>query len=154
MEKTSKNVIILDKERIGYGQTALSTGHLTYALDDRYFELERLFGLKGSILAGQSHKWAVDEIGRISKQESIDSEFEILDGFLFAASEHDRMELYDEEAACHRAGLMDVIMEHRSALERSYAGMRQKKHGIALLMGRGSIAKVKSSTVPPVAILH
>jgi glycine/D-amino acid oxidase-like deaminating enzyme len=48
LAKEGKAVIVLDDGPIGGGMTARTTAHLTNALDDRFYELERLFGERSS----------------------------------------------------------------------------------------------------------
>src|SRR5688572_10701211 len=48
-----KSVIVLDDGPIGGGMTSRTTAHLSNALDDRYFELERLFREEGARLAAE-----------------------------------------------------------------------------------------------------
>src|ERR1043166_9337717 len=83
LAKEGKHVIVLDDGPIGGGMTASTTAHLTNALDDRFYELERLFGEDGSRLAAQSHTSAIDRVEKIIREEKIDCEFERLDGYLF-----------------------------------------------------------------------
>jgi len=59
------------------------TAHLVNALDDRYFELERLHGADVARLAAESHTAAIDQIEAVVNAERIDCEFERLDGYLF-----------------------------------------------------------------------
>src|ERR1044072_7957053 len=73
-------VIVLDDGPIGGGMTARTTAHLTNALDDRFYELERLFGEEGARLAAQSHTAAIDRVEAIVRAEKIDCEFERLEG--------------------------------------------------------------------------
>ena len=75
------------------------------ALDDRYFELERLHGEQGAKLAAESHAAAIDTIERIVRAERIDCDFERVDGYLFAAPDTPAELLDRELAATHRAGL-------------------------------------------------
>jgi hypothetical protein len=49
------------------------------ALDDRYFELERLHGGDGARLADQSHSAAIDAIEEVVGRENIACDFERLD---------------------------------------------------------------------------
>jgi hypothetical protein len=42
--------------------TQMTSAHLTNMMDDRFYELERLHGEKGSRLAAQSHGAAIDRI--------------------------------------------------------------------------------------------
>src|ERR1041384_1176086 len=108
LARAGQAVIVLDDGPIGGGMTARTTAHLTCALDDRFYELERLFGENGSRLAAQSHGAAIDEVERIVRQENIDCEFQRTDGYLFL-SPSGTLELMNEElAAAHRAGLTQV----------------------------------------------
>jgi glycine/D-amino acid oxidase-like deaminating enzyme/nitrite reductase/ring-hydroxylating ferredoxin subunit len=101
-------VTVLDDGVIAGGETGRTTAHLSFALDDRFKELERLHGQRGSRLAAESHRAAVDEIERIVTEESIDCDFTRLDGYLFLAPGQSREDLEDELEAAHRAGLTDV----------------------------------------------
>jgi glycine/D-amino acid oxidase-like deaminating enzyme/nitrite reductase/ring-hydroxylating ferredoxin subunit len=100
-----KSVIVLDDGPIGGGMTGRTTAHLVNALDDRYFELERLHGEKGARLAAQSHTAAIDRVEAIVKEEKIDCEFERLDGYLFVPPGDAKKILDDELDAALRAGL-------------------------------------------------
>lgn len=114
--RAGKSVVVVDDGVIVAGETQRTTSHLSNALDDRYFELERLHGTKGASLAAESHTAAIDQIERIVTEEKIDCDFERLDGYLFAAPE-DSTELLDRElAAAHRAGLHDVQLVTQSPL--------------------------------------
>ena len=72
LARAAKAVIVLDDGPIGGGMTARTTAHLVTALDDRYFELEKLHGERGARLAAQSHKASIDQIERIVREEQID----------------------------------------------------------------------------------
>lgn len=78
LSKEGKSVIVLDDGPIGGGMTGRTTAHLVNALDDRYFELERLHGEKGARLAAESHTAAIDRVEAIVKNEKIECEFERL----------------------------------------------------------------------------
>jgi glycine/D-amino acid oxidase-like deaminating enzyme/nitrite reductase/ring-hydroxylating ferredoxin subunit len=105
-----KSVVVLDDGLIVSGETERTTAHLVNALDDRYFELERLHGPEGAKTAAASHTAAIDTIERIVREEAIDCDFVRLDGYLFSpksgGAENDL--LNRELAAIHRAGLVDV----------------------------------------------
>src|SRR5436305_9459587 len=69
LAQEGKAVMVLDDGPIGGGMTARTTAHLTNALDDRFYELERLFGESGSRLAAQSHTTAIDRVEKIVHYE-------------------------------------------------------------------------------------
>ena len=91
-----KRVIVLDDGPIGGGMTGRTTAHLVNALDDRYFELERLHGETGARLAAESHTAAITRIETIVKEEGIDCEFERLDGYLFSFRPANRKKFWIE----------------------------------------------------------
>lgn len=114
--RAGKSVIVLDDGVIGSGETERTTAHLVNALDDRYFELERLHGAKGARLAAESHSAAIDRIERIVTEERITCDFERLDGYLFNAP-GEPADLLDRELdAIHRAGLQHVERVERAPL--------------------------------------
>src|SRR5438874_3150877 len=96
LAKEGKSVIVLDDGPIGGGMTARTTAHLTNALDDRFYELERLFGEDGSRLAGESHTAAIDSVEEIVRTENIDCEFERLEGYLFLPT-NGKMQVLEDE---------------------------------------------------------
>jgi glycine/D-amino acid oxidase-like deaminating enzyme/nitrite reductase/ring-hydroxylating ferredoxin subunit len=108
LAREGRSVVVLDDGRVGGGMTERTTAHLSNALDDRYFEIERLHGKEGARLAAQSHTAAIDRIEAIVGEEKIDCEFERLDGYLFLPPGDPRDVLDRELSAAHRAGLADV----------------------------------------------
>jgi glycine/D-amino acid oxidase-like deaminating enzyme/nitrite reductase/ring-hydroxylating ferredoxin subunit len=116
LAREGRSVIVLDDGPIAGGQTQRTTAHLSNALDDRYFEIERLHGTEGARLAAESHTAAIDRIGAIVRDEQIDCDFERLDGFLFLAPGEAEDVLDRELAAAHRAGLTAVERLPRAPL--------------------------------------
>lgn len=104
LAKEGKSVVVLDQGAIAGGQTARTTAHLTWALDDRYYHLERLFGEEGARLAAESHSEAIDYIEKIILEEGIDCDFERLDGYLFVPPEDDKDILDKEFIAIQKTG--------------------------------------------------
>jgi glycine/D-amino acid oxidase-like deaminating enzyme/nitrite reductase/ring-hydroxylating ferredoxin subunit len=114
--EAGKRVIVIDAHRIGGGETAQTTAHLSSALDDHYYQLERMHGRRGARLAYESHDAAITRIGDIVAREGIECEFERLDGYLFLAPHHTRRLLERECAAATRAGFTDVELLERAPL--------------------------------------
>ena len=117
LAREGKGVVVLDDGPIGGGMTARTTAHLTNALDDRFYELERLFGEEGARLAGESHTAAIDRVEAIVGEEKLDCEFERLDGYLFLPTNGKLQVLEDELPAAHRAGLTGVRRLDRAPLD-------------------------------------
>jgi glycine/D-amino acid oxidase-like deaminating enzyme/nitrite reductase/ring-hydroxylating ferredoxin subunit len=117
LARAGKTVIVLDDGPIGGGMTGRTTAHLVTALDDRYFELEKLHGEKGARLAAESHAASIDQVERIVRDEKIDCEFERLDGYLFVPPNESKDILDRELEAAHRAGLTELEMTERAPIE-------------------------------------
>jgi len=116
LTQVGKSVVVLDDGAIGSGMTAVTTAHLVNALDDRYFELERLHGARGARLAAESHTAAIDFIEKIVQREKIACDFMRLDGYLILGPEHDEAYLDHEMEAVHRAGLHNVVKIGRAPI--------------------------------------
>ena len=106
--KSGRRVLVLDEGEIASGESGRTTAHLVSALDDRYFELERLHGRHGAQLAAHSHRAAIDQIEAIARRENIECGFERVNGYLFVPENQSSELLERELAAAHRAGLRDV----------------------------------------------
>ena len=110
LARRGHQVVVVDDGPLISGETERTTAHLSDALDDRYFVLERLHGEHAAQLAAESHRAAIDYIEATVHREHISCDFERLDGFLFAGPEHDKSYLDQELEAAHRAGLEHVEM--------------------------------------------
>ena len=100
-----RSVVVLDDGAIASGETHHTTAHLTNALDDRYYEIERLHGARGAKLAAGSHSAAIETIEEIVGRENIECDFERVDGYLFLPPRESPEILQRELAAAQRAGL-------------------------------------------------
>jgi glycine/D-amino acid oxidase-like deaminating enzyme/nitrite reductase/ring-hydroxylating ferredoxin subunit len=107
-----RSVVVLDDGAIASGETHHTTAHLVNALDDRYFEIERLHGSQGAKLAARSHTAAIETIEEIVGRESIECDFERLDGYLFVPPGESAEILSRELAAAQRAGVAVEYVEH------------------------------------------
>lgn len=105
LARTGKSVVVLEDGELASGMTGVTTAHLSNALDDRYFEIERLHGAHGARLAAESHSAAIDQIEAIAEKEKIDCDFERLDGYLFPSNDQGEDMLDRELDAATRAGL-------------------------------------------------
>ena len=105
LSREGKKVAVLEDGPIGAGETGRTTAHIVNALDDRYYELERLHGQKGIQLAAASHTAAINKVEEIVQAEKINCDFMRLDGYLFEPPNKDKKNLDLERDACLRAGL-------------------------------------------------
>jgi glycine/D-amino acid oxidase-like deaminating enzyme/nitrite reductase/ring-hydroxylating ferredoxin subunit len=93
------DVVVLDRQGPGAGETGRTTAHLTCVLDERYAAIEKLHGQRAAQLAAASHAAALDLIEEIVQREAIECGFVRLDGYLMGD------DLEQELAAALRAGV-------------------------------------------------
>jgi glycine/D-amino acid oxidase-like deaminating enzyme/nitrite reductase/ring-hydroxylating ferredoxin subunit len=122
LAKAGLSVVVIDDGEIGGGETGRTTAHLTSALDDRYFEIERLHGEEGARIAAQSHTAAINLIEDIIMREGIDCSFERLDGYLFVPPGESIEVLEREYEAIERIGLRGIEMIARAPLSFFHTG--------------------------------
>jgi glycine/D-amino acid oxidase-like deaminating enzyme/nitrite reductase/ring-hydroxylating ferredoxin subunit len=106
--RRGKSVIVIDDGPIGGGETGRTTAHIVNALDDRYFQIEKVHGAEPAALGARSHTAAIDRIERVCREEGIDCLFQRVDGYLWVPAEwRDRTDEYlnKELEACLRAGV-------------------------------------------------
>lgn len=105
LARTGRSIVVIDDGPIAGGETGRTTAHLTAALDDRYYEIEKLHGRDGARVAAASHSAAIDRVESIASLEEIDCDFERLDGYLFLGGDSKKDELAREHESSRRAGL-------------------------------------------------
>lgn len=108
LAREGRDVVLIDDGPVGGGMTGRTTAHLVNALDDRYFEVEKMLGEECARSYAESHTAAMDEVEAIVAKEKIACDFERVDGYLFLPPGGSVTELKEELAAVHRAGLGDV----------------------------------------------
>src|ERR671938_1688029 len=65
LARGGKSVVVLDDGPVGGGMTGRTTAHLVNALDDRYYEIEKMLGEQCARLAAESHTAAIDRVEKI-----------------------------------------------------------------------------------------
>src|SRR5256714_6840353 len=108
LAREGRGVVLIDDGPIGGGMTGRTTAHLVNALDDRYYELEKMLGQELSRLSAESHSAAIDRIERIVADENLDCDFARVDGYLFLPPGGSTKDLERELDAVYRAGLHEV----------------------------------------------
>jgi glycine/D-amino acid oxidase-like deaminating enzyme/nitrite reductase/ring-hydroxylating ferredoxin subunit len=83
-------------ERPAGGETAYTTAHLAWVLDDRFAHLASVRGADTARAAADSHRGAIDLIQSIASKENIDCEFRRVDGYLFAGEKEAEVGLEQE----------------------------------------------------------
>jgi hypothetical protein len=86
--KRGHEVVMVEARDILSGETSRTSGHLASALDDGYENIASKHGDKGAALAAESHSWAIDRVGEITRELDIDCEYRKLPAY--KVSQYDR----------------------------------------------------------------
>ena len=102
-----RRVIVIDAAGAGAGQSGRTSAHLSAILDDRFAALARARSADVARIAYESHRAAISLIEDIVRRESIDCDFERVDGWLGAAADGDegRRQIEEEFEAARQAGV-------------------------------------------------
>lgn len=107
------DVVLLERDALGAGETIRTTAHLVTALDRGWTAITRAHGVDGARLAAASHAAAIDWLETLCVQERIECGFARLDGFLVQGAESDPAQIADELEAARAAEVPDVALETR-----------------------------------------
>ena len=110
LAREGREVVLVEDGFIGSGETGRTTAHLTCALDDRYFDLEKIFDKETAHLAADSHKAAIDWIESTITANNIDCNFKRVDGYLFLDPDETVETINKEFDATQRAGIKTEII--------------------------------------------
>lgn len=102
---SGKKVVLIEDGNIGSGETGRTSAHLVSALDDRYYELEDLYGKDSTKMIAESHSRAIDFVETNCEREGIDCDFERVPGYLFLHKNDRHDALLMEFEAAKNAGL-------------------------------------------------
>jgi glycine/D-amino acid oxidase-like deaminating enzyme/nitrite reductase/ring-hydroxylating ferredoxin subunit len=108
LARENRDVVLVDDGPVGGGMTGRTTAHLVNALDERYYDVEKMLGEECSRLYAESHTQAIDRVEQIVTEQKIQCDFERLEGYLFVPPGGSVTKLNEELEAIHRAGLRSV----------------------------------------------
>lgn len=101
-----KKVVLLEAQpEVGGGETAFTTAHLAWVLDDSFSRLMKVRGADTAKAAADSHRAAIDLIGQIATAERIDCDFKRVDGYLFPGAHPEGVTLREENDAVQKLQL-------------------------------------------------
>jgi glycine/D-amino acid oxidase-like deaminating enzyme/nitrite reductase/ring-hydroxylating ferredoxin subunit len=105
LSKSGKKVVLVEDGYLGSGETGRTTAHLVTALDDRYYELERIYGKEEAKIIAGSHRSAIDFAEKTAADENIMCQFRRVSGYLFLHPSDTKESLEKEFKAAGDAGI-------------------------------------------------
>jgi glycine/D-amino acid oxidase-like deaminating enzyme len=99
-----KKVVVLEKDRLGHGETYYTTAFLNQSIDTALVDLQKMFGKSTARLVWTSHQEAIEKIEEAAKKEQIDCELRRDSLFLYATTEDEYKSLEEEAEAAKKLG--------------------------------------------------
>jgi glycine/D-amino acid oxidase-like deaminating enzyme/nitrite reductase/ring-hydroxylating ferredoxin subunit len=138
------NVVMIEARDILSGETGRTSGHLANDLDDGYTEIAKKHGDSGAKIAAESHTWALNRVGEISKQLGIECEYRHLPGYDISQ--------YPRESRDHADDMKQLVADGKKAKE---VGIdTEYKEGFAVKGWNGSIDQRDAVIYPGQATFH
>lgn len=114
-------VVLIEGREILSGETGRTSGHLANDLDDGYTAIAKKHGDKGAKAAAESHTWALNHVGEISKQLGIECEYRHLPGYDFSQyPKNDKKHAEDMKSVIEdgqKAKELGIATEHREGFK-------------------------------------
>lgn len=113
LSRRGRRCVVVERDLIGSsGPARLERAHLAEALDGRYFRLEHVYGTENAALVARSHSAAIQTIRDTIRDEQIECDFQILDGYLSLHPSDKIKTIRQEFEATRRAGLPTELVSH------------------------------------------
>lgn len=105
LAKEGKRVTLFEKEKVGEGMTAYTTGFLTCIIDVDPSRLIKLLGIEKARLIIASHKEAMDDVEKIIKTEKIECDFARCANYIYANTPKEEKNLLKMSEALNLFGV-------------------------------------------------
>lgn len=115
LKQAGKKVCLLERDRIGFVDSGLTTAHLTMVTDKRLSALRTQFGEEGAALTWQAGAYAIDQIESIATELKINCRFERVTGYLHEAiggTKDESDDLQQEADIANRLGFDADFVPH------------------------------------------
>ncbi len=96
LAEAGKKVILIEKNKLGEGTTAYTTGFLTEALDTNMKDLYKMFGREDTHTVIDAHRKAIDLIEELVRRHNIECEFVRCGNYIYADTEEEAIGLEEE----------------------------------------------------------
>ncbi|MES2214329.1 MAG: FAD-binding oxidoreductase [Patescibacteria group bacterium] len=124
LSKAGKKVVLIEKDRVGRGETLYTTAFITQMIDTDLVDLIDIFGKKDARLSWQAGIDAIDLIESVIREESIECDFKREPIFSYAATAEEFESLEKENKSAKELGFntelkkdIDLGFEHEGVWE-------------------------------------
>jgi glycine/D-amino acid oxidase-like deaminating enzyme len=136
---SGKRVVLLEKDRIGKGQTLYTTAFINQHIDTSLSELVKIFDKNTARLVWQSGADAIRLIDEVIKEEDIECEFGYFSSYIYAHNKDDYKFLREEHRLAKELGFDTAIHKDADIPVANYGALeiknQAKYHPVKFLQG-------------------
>ncbi|HYC79953.1 MAG TPA: FAD-dependent oxidoreductase [Candidatus Binatia bacterium] len=145
LAKAGKQVVVLEKKKIGSGATEYTTAFLTNDIDTDLIDLVKMFGKDKAQLVWESHAAAISEIEHIAKEENIDCGFKRVSSIVYTNKEDGALDFQEEVELASDMGFAVSLHPHNDFNFKNFGYMETKNqakyHPLKFLFGLAEAAR-------------
>lgn len=110
LKDNNKKVVLIDKDRIGYGATSKNTGKLDYMQGLIYHKIEKNYNKEVAKTYLDSQKEAINEVVKIIKKYKIDCHLEKVNSYVFTGNINDEKD-FNKEIEFYKENNIEYAIE-------------------------------------------
>ncbi len=110
LKDSNKKVVLIDKDRIGYGTTSKNTGKLDYMQGLIYHKIEKNYNKEIAKIYLDSQKEAINEVVNIIKKNKINCHLEKVNSYVFSNNINDEKD-FNKEIEFYKENNIDYNIE-------------------------------------------
>lgn len=115
LAKEGKKVVLVEKDRIGSGQTGYTTAFITYVVDKSLAEMAERLGEEKAKLVWEAGNNAISEIVGIINQEKLECDFMRCNAYIYARKQ-EHVQILKKEASLGQKFCFDVSFKNDGKL--------------------------------------
>jgi glycine/D-amino acid oxidase-like deaminating enzyme len=127
LSQSGKRVVVLEKDRIGSGQTKHTTAFLNQHIDTSLVHLIKMFDRDTARLVGRSGGDAIELTEEVSKSEGIECDFGYFSTYIYARSEDEYEDLEEEHMLAKSLGFDTALRRSGSIPIENYGTLEIKR---------------------------
>lgn len=105
LARAGRRVAVLERDRVGAGETGRTTAHITQVFDTRFTKIRDRFGMESARLAARAHREAVDLIDSLADGGGLAADFTRVSAYLYTEHAGERDSLAEEAEVARELGV-------------------------------------------------
>ena len=111
LKKDKRKVVLVERNRLGYGATSRSSAKVTFLQENIYSKLLNNFNFDVSKLYYESQKEAISNLVQVCKKEKLECDLECADSYLYTLKSEEMDKIIDEQELLKSFGEIPIEVD-------------------------------------------